>query len=569
MSTTRDGTTSMAEVDRDGPDGEADSPVEGVAAAVEPQPSGTADTAPWEVVVVALVALAVGVVLRFTARTPLWLDEALTVDIARLPLGDIPEALRHDGHPPLYYWLLHGWMEVFGQSDAAVRALSGLFGLVTVPLAWLAGRRRGGALLGWVFVAVLAVSPFAVRYSTETRMYSLVILLALAGYLLVDDVVRRGRHGVLRLVGLAVVSGLLLLSHYWALWLLGATALVLAWVAVRDRRHGDIARSNGGWKALGAVVVGGVLGLGWWLPTMLYQSAHTGTPWAAPFRPTTTLSITLIDFNAGSGAFSDSPIIAITAALLFCVGLFGVALDRRHIRLELTTARQFRYEALLIALTIGLGVLAGYASRSAFASRYAAVFFPFFLLIVAGGITRFTSRPLRLGVLAGFCALCLVGAVHQSLLFQRSESRVIAASVAERAKPGDVVLYCPDQLGPSGQREMPAGLRQLSYPRLESPDRVDWVDYATRNAANRPEEVADRLLQQAGDDHSIFVVWSGTYRTLEGQCETLMNELYTKRGTPQDLVTGESERYYESANLKWFPPAGQAAAAGPSTGAGG
>ena len=52
----------------------------------------------------------VGVITRFAPRSDLWLDEALSVNISKLPLGDIGEALRHDGHPPLYYYLLHGWM---------------------------------------------------------------------------------------------------------------------------------------------------------------------------------------------------------------------------------------------------------------------------------------------------------------------------------------------------------------------------------------------------------------------------------------------------------------------------
>ncbi len=46
--------------------------------------------APVEVVVLAVGALVVGVVLRFVTRSPLWLDEALSVNIAHLPIGDIP-----------------------------------------------------------------------------------------------------------------------------------------------------------------------------------------------------------------------------------------------------------------------------------------------------------------------------------------------------------------------------------------------------------------------------------------------------------------------------------------------
>src|SRR2546430_14921027 len=78
-------------------------------------------------------AVAAGIFLRFYVRSDLWLDEALSVNIARLPLADIAGALRHDGAPPLYYFLLHLWMQVFGTGDVAVRALSGVFALAALP----------------------------------------------------------------------------------------------------------------------------------------------------------------------------------------------------------------------------------------------------------------------------------------------------------------------------------------------------------------------------------------------------------------------------------------------------
>src|SRR5918993_3625895 len=167
-------------------------------------------------------AVALGVALRFFSTSALWLDEALSVNIASLSPGDILEALRHDGHPPLYYLLLHYWMELVGDGDAAVRALSGVIGVATLPVAWVAGRRIAGIDGARWSVVVLALSPYAIRYSSETRMYSLVMLLTLVGYLLVDDALRpaadpsgngadrRSGPTPLRLAGIALVSGLLL-----------------------------------------------------------------------------------------------------------------------------------------------------------------------------------------------------------------------------------------------------------------------------------------------------------------------------------------------------------------------
>jgi hypothetical protein len=503
---------------------------------------------PIEIVVLAVGAAVIGIVFRFVARTPLWLDEALSVNIAQLSPGDIVDALRHDGHPPLYYFLLHYWTQAFGTTDVAVRALSGVLAVITLPIAWLAGRRRGGPVLGWVTVGVLSTSAFAVRYATETRMYSLVILLVLLGYLLVDDIIRRERDNVLRLVALGLVTGLLLLTHYWAMFLVAAVVLLCAWRWIRRD-------SRAAMKALVAMVVGGVVLFGPWLPIMRYQSAHTGTPWSAPFRPTTTVAVSFFDFFSGGSELKDAVLIAMAAVILLVLGLFGIGVSRRRIDLDLATVPQLRYEALIAGITLGIGIFVGLATRSAFASRYGAVFFPLIVLLIAAGVTRFVSRPVRAGVFAVYLGLSMIGVVYISLVYQRSEARALAPAVEARYQPGDLLVYCPDQLGPAGQREMPKDLRQISYPTLGPPDRVDWVDYADRNAKADPKALAQQTLDLAGPGHSIFVVWAGSYRTFEGQCEDFVNAISAQRPLSATIGTDDANQYFEHANVSYFGPA--------------
>ena len=173
--------------------------------------------------------------LRFWTQSHLWLDEALSVNIAKLPVGDIPEALRHDGHPPLYYWLLHGWMAVFGESDRSVRALSGIFAVLALPSCGSreAGRGKDGRAARLV---LLALNPWAFRYATEARMYSMVVVLALAGYLCVMNALED--DGIGWLVAVALITGALVLTHYWALYLVAATVVLLA-LRLRSERRGD------------------------------------------------------------------------------------------------------------------------------------------------------------------------------------------------------------------------------------------------------------------------------------------------------------------------------------------
>jgi mannosyltransferase len=108
----------------------------------------------------------------------LWLDEAFSIWMGWQPVGEMLSWLvRIDQHPPLYYLLLHLWMAVLGSDDAAtVRALSALFGTLTIPVVYLLGRHLADDKVGLLAALILAVSPFHVRFAQETRMYTLLTL---------------------------------------------------------------------------------------------------------------------------------------------------------------------------------------------------------------------------------------------------------------------------------------------------------------------------------------------------------------------------------------------------------
>jgi mannosyltransferase len=482
-----------------------------------------------------------GVVLRFVQRSPLWLDEALSVNIAQLPLGDLFEALRHDGHPPFYYLLLHYWMELVGDGDMAVRALSGILAVASLPLVWVAGRRLGGPTAARWALIVAATSPYWVRYATETRMYSLVMLLVLAGYLLLTDALVRPTLG--RLAGLTLVSGLLLLSHYWSIYLLIAVGSLLV---LRAWRHpADRAATV---RVTVAVAAGGILFLPW-LGGFLYQSAHTGTPWGDPFRPTAIIETILADL--GGGTFSEAALYGSVALVLALVALFTVRSAGHELALDVRTAPTVRREVAVVAGVIVVGTAAGFATDATFQSRYAAVIVPLVLLAVAVGIVRVPGRA-RLVVAAVYLTLSAFGVVWVNY-YQRTQSAEVAAAVAERAQPGDVVVYCPDQLGPAYSREMPDGLVELAYPSLAAPDRVDWVDYRDRNEAAEPGDIAADILERA-DGNSVFLVWMSDYKTFDEQCEALVGAL----GLTENLVVQDTNRFFEPAFLHWSPTPGGA-----------
>ena len=113
--------------------------------------------------------------------------------------------------------------------------------------------------------------------------------------------------------------------------------------------------------------------------------------------------------------------------------------------------------------------MTAFAAKGAFATRYAAVIFPFVALLVAGGVTRFLARWVRLGALLVLCAFLGVGALWNILDTRTQAGQVGRRRSTPTPEPGDLVVYCPDQLGPGGSRAVTADVEQVSLPDLRRP----------------------------------------------------------------------------------------------------
>ncbi|NES80171.1 MAG: hypothetical protein F6K10_00970 [Moorea sp. SIO2B7] len=77
-------------------------------------------------------------------------------------------------HPPLYFLITKWWMQLFGNSMAVTRSISALISLLAFPcIYWLCLELFNSSLVGWMAIALIAISPFHVIYAQEARMYSL------------------------------------------------------------------------------------------------------------------------------------------------------------------------------------------------------------------------------------------------------------------------------------------------------------------------------------------------------------------------------------------------------------
>jgi mannosyltransferase len=411
-----------------------------------------------------------------------WIDEGLSVGIADRPLTDIFAALRLDGSPPLYYLLLHVWMQIFGTTEEAVRALSLACALATVPVAWWAARGLFGERAGWMAAVLAATNPFLTLYAQEARMYALAALLAL---------VASGAFGRAFVIAAeprrwaivyAVTLAALLYTHNWALFF--GAACGAAWIALL------IAAPPAARRALlitGAVAFGGALLLYLpWVPTTLYQAAHTGAPWSE--------SPSLLNLLATPGRMLGK--FAQVALLLAA----GAGLARLFAR-PLSPAG--RAAACLLAIAVLTVVLAWISSQlsPAWANRYLAFPVAPLLLAAAAGL----AYAGRLGIVGLIVVAAL--AAGNTPPDHKSNVRDLAGAIAPSLRPGDLVVSTqPEQVSVLAYY-LPEGLRYATLTgAVEDTGVTDWRDGTERLRAADPRRDLQPLLDSLRPGQRVILV---------------------------------------------------------------
>ena len=447
-----------------------------------------------------------------------WIDEGITVGIASSPFTEIPTLLRQDGAPPLFYLMLSVWMEIVGDGEARIHALSLGFAVLTVPAALWAGRSLFDARTGWMAAVIAAVHPFLTYYASEARMYSLVALLTLLlGAVFVHAFVNR-RRGYLPLF--AVLLTMLLYTHNWALFVgAGAVAaLVPGWQASGDRRGlvRDAALAFGGAAVLYAP----------WVPSLVFQALHTGAPWATV--PTFGQLAVAVGYALGG-------LVSGLAILLVGGAGFAAILEARG---DGDPARRRRCTAALALLVLAVGtVLAAWLTSQvspAWADRYMAVVVGPAILLAAVGL----AHARRQGVVTVALLAVLWFNPLVLLIEGKDNTRKVTTSLEYRpVGRGDLVVSTHPERIPLLHYYLGDEFRYAtSMGPVADPRVFDWRDAVERLEDARPTSTADPLIESLRSGQALILVqpiigtapswrapWTALVRLRIAQWEEVLN----------------------------------------------
>jgi uncharacterized membrane protein len=125
-------------------------------------------------------------------------------------------------HPPLYFLTLRFWVQTFGNSVAVIRSLSVLISLLLFPaIYWLCQELFAASAVGWMAIALTAVSPLNLWLAQDAREYGLWMVMvtvssaALLRALRLKTKLSWGLYAVAIALGLYsyLLTGLVMLSH--------------------------------------------------------------------------------------------------------------------------------------------------------------------------------------------------------------------------------------------------------------------------------------------------------------------------------------------------------------------
>ncbi|WP_209378124.1 hypothetical protein [Pararoseomonas baculiformis] len=292
----------------------------------------------------------------------LWLDELLSANFsAEGPWATLVTVLRFDVHPPLYYLQLSLWMLPW-QDDAWLMTNSVLWhGVAVALLAWAAAGRYGPRV-GLGAGLLLAVSPAALAYADQVRMYAFIMAMIVWVWHAQTRWLE-GRGGRMGWLWIALSQVAVTNSHTAGLLMLSG-CVTLGAVTVMQQGRGRMLR----WLAIELLVL--VLSLLPLLIGMMRGVTHLAVPG-------TTEVLEVLRFLAGA---ADAPLpVAILLSLAILGGLVAAALRDRLLARDALT---------LILLPLLLAALLSYLHRPVWIERIFVPVLPFICLCLARACLR-------------------------------------------------------------------------------------------------------------------------------------------------------------------------------------
>ncbi|MFH1053662.1 MAG: glycosyltransferase family 39 protein [Candidatus Woesearchaeota archaeon] len=349
-----------------------------------------------------------------------WLDEANSIRQSQESFGKSMEMVKKDTHLPLYTILLHFWVHMFGTTEFVTRLLSVIIGVFSVVLIYFIGKKLFNANIGLIASLILALSPVAIYYSQETRLYNLSVFLTMLSFLYFIDIFEKIS---LRCSIFYILSSLLMLyTHIFSVFPLLAQNIYF--IYHKRQRYKEILE----WILLQFIL------LIFFLPSLLFLKSLIGKTHLVSWLPIPNLNILFVAFMEYIGN--------VFILIIFILLLSLIFFKRRNISLK------HKSSIILLLLWAILPIFLIYIFSISFIPlfhiRYFLFIIPAIYLLFAWAISEiFKEKKIQTFFLILIIVSSLFSIFYQLNSNEKNDWRNTSLFLKENVKDGDIIFIYP------------------------------------------------------------------------------------------------------------------------------
>jgi len=351
-----------------------------------------------------------------------WFDEVISICAVK---GNV----SHDIQPPLYYSLLSLWLRLFTENEFNLRALSALFGFLSIAVIYKIGKALFSARTGLLSALIIAISPMHIWYAQEARGYTLsVFLTAVTAYYFILAL-RENKN--MQWFKYGIFAALSMYASYYSLLVIFAEGSLFFYSPYRPlAKKWFLARL----LSFGALFI--------WLPIFYRQIININEIFWLSKPSFQSIIITFENFNVGYSATKAVYLFSFVIYLILAVnGMRFLRNDKKKL-------------LFLLAYIILPLSMVYFVSRKIpiYLDRQLMAFSPFYYLIIAVGIDTLRKRSIKIFFIASIILLSSISLYryfnkeiaplyHHEGVHLKKPFKPAAQYLKENIRSNDIIAY--------------------------------------------------------------------------------------------------------------------------------
>ena len=353
----------------------------------------------------------------------IWLDEASTYAFTLQPAGEYWNLLTSLGevHPPLFY-LFEKLALPLGKSEVALRIVPAVFGIATIPLFYMVGRKLVDDRVGLLMAVLITFSPFHIQYSQDARMYTVFLFFVALSLVFYLEAMKTGAFW--QWTGFAVASSLVVWTHFFGFILFGALVLYALSAYLVKKQN----LRNPGISVVIFLVISSPL---------FMVAAGIASHRIGDTLPTWGYTGDLFILKTIITVFSITPETLLGFIILFTIGLAWLYFEKRDVWIFIIA---------VIAISLAIGYFLSF--HMPIDPRYFIFLLPFIYAAIASAALPFFQKIPVYPVMAVFTAVFILLWATQLAGYYthpiNQDWRGSANFLVKNVKPGDIIIVMPD-----------------------------------------------------------------------------------------------------------------------------